>query len=145
MPQQMWCAWLKGSPILSAYCTQYHCVTLAGHVADGKPTTNWVIGWLTEYPCKLIIWVWIWFGSIEIMILNEISELLWNQWIEFENMIYQMKKHLSKWIYSNQNFLTTCLTDTSVLYSTFLQILCFVFFSNNFIFRVNPHGISMEN
>ena len=44
MPQQMLCARLNGSPMLSAYCSQYHYVTLAGHVADGRPTTKRVTG-----------------------------------------------------------------------------------------------------
>ena len=67
IPQQMLCAWLNNSPMLSAYCTQYHCVTPAEHIADGSLTSNRVTGWLIEYLCKLIIWVWIWFGAIEIM------------------------------------------------------------------------------
>ena len=57
----------------------------------------------------------------------------WNYYKTIElslnvDMIYQMKKNLLKWIYSNQNILTICLTDTSVLYSVFLLILCFVCF-----------------
>ena len=108
MPQQMLCAWLNGSPMLSAYCSQYHCVTLAGHVADGRPTTKRVTGWLTEYPCKKL---WYEF-EIDLDPLRSYG-LWWNMrtWnyyyktIELslnDNMIYQMKKHLSKWIYSNQ-------------------------------------------
>ena len=134
MPQQMLCAWLNGSPMLSAYCSQYHCVTLAGHVADGRPTTKRVTGWLTEYPCKLMIWEFeidwihwdlkiydeIWEFEITIKPLNWVWMIIWFiKWKSiFQNEFTQIKK-----------VLITCLTDTSVLYSAFLLILCFVCFS----------------
>ena len=73
-------------------------------------------------PCKFIIWVWNWFGFIEIPLWWKMR--IWNYYetIElslYDDITFQMKKPFSKWIYSNQNVLTASLTDTSMLYSTF--------------------------
>ena len=75
---------------------------------------------------------------------------IWNDYRAIElglndNMIYQMKKHISKWIYSKKRVLITCLTDTSMfILSLFANTMLCMFF-NGFVFRVNPYGTSTEN
>ena len=141
MPQQMLCAWLNGSPMLSAYCSKNYCVTLVGHVADGRPTTERVIWWLTKYPYKLMIW----FGSIDILwFMMKMKTRNYYKTTKLglnDNMIYQMKKHISNWIYSNQKVVITCLTDTSVfILSRVADTMLCIFFFNGFVFRINPQG-----